>query len=76
MSAASLLDPIRNALGQVIHGKAEVIDLLLVGVLGGGHVLVEDVPGRQDHAGEGAVARGSPGSRRSTTRRRRFTPRS
>jgi MoxR-like ATPase len=45
MPAASLLDSIRKALGQVIHGKAEVIELLLVGVLGGGHVLVEDVPG-------------------------------
>ncbi len=28
-----------------MHGKAEVIDLLLVGVLSGGHVLIEDVPG-------------------------------
>jgi MoxR-like ATPase len=28
-----------------MHGKAEVIDSLLVGVLGGGHVLIEDVPG-------------------------------
>jgi MoxR-like ATPase len=41
----SLLDRIRRTLGEVIHGKADVIDLLLVGVLGGGHVLVEDVPG-------------------------------
>src|SRR5947208_9653361 len=39
------LDRIRAALGSVIQGKPEVIDLLLVGVLGGGHVLVEDVPG-------------------------------
>jgi MoxR-like ATPase len=28
-----------------MHGKGDVIDLLLVGVLGGGHVLIEDVPG-------------------------------
>jgi MoxR-like ATPase len=28
-----------------MHGKSDVIDLLLVGVLGGGHVLIEDVPG-------------------------------
>ncbi len=36
---------VRDALGRVMHGKAEVIDSLLVGVLGGGHVLIEDVPG-------------------------------
>jgi MoxR-like ATPase len=28
-----------------MHGKSEVIDSLLVGVIGGGHVLIEDVPG-------------------------------
>lgn len=44
-SSAELLDRIRSALGAVIHGKAEVIELLLVAVLGGGHALVEDVPG-------------------------------
>jgi MoxR-like ATPase len=36
---------IREALGQVIRGKAEVIDQVLLGVFGGGHVLLEDVPG-------------------------------
>jgi MoxR-like ATPase len=44
-SVASNLDRVRRALGTVIRGKSEVIELLLVGVLGGGHVLVEDVPG-------------------------------
>jgi MoxR-like ATPase len=39
------LQRIRSALGRVMQGKQEVIDLLLVGVLGGGHVLIEDVPG-------------------------------
>ena len=28
-----------------MRGKDDVIDLLLVGLLGAGHVLVEDVPG-------------------------------
>jgi len=32
-------------LAKVIRGKAEPIQLLLVGVLAGGHVLLEDVPG-------------------------------
>ena len=36
---------LRGALGQVIRGKEEAIDLLLLGVLAGGHVLLEDVPG-------------------------------
>ncbi len=39
------LDRVRRALGGVIRGKAGAIDLLLMGVLGGGHVLLEDVPG-------------------------------
>ncbi len=33
------------ALRSVVQGKDDVIDLLLVGLLGAGHVLVEDVPG-------------------------------
>ncbi len=41
----SRLEAIRTALGAVVRGKREVIELLLMGVLGGGHVLIEDVPG-------------------------------
>jgi MoxR-like ATPase len=44
-SHRTLLQRIREALGSVIRGKDEAIELLLVGVLGGGHVLIEDVPG-------------------------------
>ena len=40
-----LLTRLRDAAGRVIQGKSEAIDLLLVAVLAGGHVLVEDVPG-------------------------------
>ena len=39
------LDAIRDALAHVIRGKRDVIETLLVGVLAGGHVLLEDVPG-------------------------------
>ena len=42
---ASQLSRIRAALGNVILGKSEAIDLLLIGVLSSGHVLLEDVPG-------------------------------
>ena len=44
-AGATQLDKIRAALGSVIRGKAEAIDLLLAGVLAAGHVLLEDVPG-------------------------------
>jgi MoxR-like ATPase len=39
------LAALRSGLGKVIRGKEEAVDLLLVGVLAGGHVLLEDVPG-------------------------------
>ncbi len=41
----SPLGELRATLGRVIRGKEEAIELLLVGVLAGGHVLMEDVPG-------------------------------
>jgi len=36
---------LRAGLSEVIRGKQEVVDLLLVGILAAGHVLLEDVPG-------------------------------
>jgi MoxR-like ATPase len=39
------LREVRRAIGTVIRGKASVIDDVLVGILAGGHVLIEDVPG-------------------------------
>ncbi len=38
-------DAIRANISQVIVGQTATIDLLLVAVLAGGHVLIEDVPG-------------------------------
>ncbi len=43
--AALDVEAIRRSLGLVIRGKDEAVELLLVGVLSGGHVLLEDVPG-------------------------------
>jgi MoxR-like ATPase len=40
-----VLGTLRDGLARVIRGKPEAIDLVLVGLLSGGHVLVEDVPG-------------------------------
>jgi MoxR-like ATPase len=67
---ALLLDRIRGVLGTVIRGKAEVIDLLLVGVLGGGHVLVEDVPG----VGKTTLAKALARAFHITFTRVQFTP--
>jgi MoxR-like ATPase len=41
----STLKRLKEAMRTVLSGKDDVIDLLLVGLLGAGHVLVEDVPG-------------------------------
>ena len=41
----SLVLDLKRVLARVIRGKPDAIDLLLVGVFSGGHVLVEDVPG-------------------------------
>jgi MoxR-like ATPase len=64
------LEALRRTLGRVIHGKAEVIELLLVGVLGGGHVLVEDVPG----VGKTTLAKALARAFRATFTRVQFTP--
>ncbi|MDP9152429.1 MAG: MoxR family ATPase, partial [Myxococcota bacterium] len=45
MTATSTLARVRSALRTVLEGKDDVIDRVLVGVLAGGHVLLEDVPG-------------------------------
>jgi MoxR-like ATPase len=68
--SGEILDRIRRALGTVIHGKPEVIELLLVGVLGGGHVLVEDVPG----VGKTTLAKALARTFRIAFTRIQFTP--
>ena len=44
-SVQRVADAIRDNVAQVMVGKSEVIDLLLVALLSDGHVLIEDVPG-------------------------------
>ena len=36
---------IKNEIGQVIIGQYKMVDLLLIGVLCDGHILIEGVPG-------------------------------
>ncbi|ETX08984.1 AAA family ATPase [Candidatus Entotheonella palauensis] len=42
---ARLLMRLRDNLSRVLIGKSHEIDLFLAGVLSGGHILIEDVPG-------------------------------
>jgi MoxR-like ATPase len=66
----ALLHRIRDAVERVIVGKRDVIELLLVAVLSGGHVLVEDVPG----IGKTKLARAFCQAIGGTFRRIQFTP--
>ena len=47
MSTAYLeqLDQIKNTIRLAIHGKDDVIDMVLCAVFAGGHILLEDIPG-------------------------------
>lgn len=44
-AAKEVIDRLEVSVGQVVHGKAEVIRLTVVSLLAGGHILIEDVPG-------------------------------
>jgi len=61
---------IRASVGQVIVGAEAAVDLVLVAVLAGGHVLLEDVPG----TGKTTMARAFAASIGGTFRRIQFTP--
>ena len=41
----ALAQVVRANIAQVIVGKLDIIDLLLVALLSDGHILLEDVPG-------------------------------
>ena len=70
MNAPELLDNLRRALASVISGRPEAIEQLLVGVLSGGHVLIEDVPG----VGKTTLARALAKLFRVSCTRVQFTP--
>src|SRR5580658_3814413 len=40
-----LVEELRAGLSRVLRGKGPVVDLALIGIFAGGHVLLEDVPG-------------------------------
>src|SRR5439155_985172 len=45
MDYSKLVRNLREGLGHVLRGKANVVDFALIGIFAGGHVLLEDVPG-------------------------------
>lgn len=61
---------VKNNIGEVMVGKQEITDLLLVALLSSGHVLLEDVPGM----GKTLLAKAMAKSLRCTYRRIQFTP--
>lgn len=65
-----LLQRLRDNVAQVFLGRADVIDHLIVGLIAGGHVLIEDVPG----VGKTILARALAKSVQSTFSRIQLTP--
>jgi len=59
----------RKAVSAVVRGKAQAVELALVGVVAGGHLLIEDVPG----TGKTTLARALAGALGGTFRRIQFT---
>ena len=68
--ARTVASRIVDNIQQVIIGKEDAIDLAVVALISGGHVLIEDVPG----VGKTMLARSLAVSAGSTFRRIQFTP--
>jgi MoxR-like ATPase len=45
ITTAGKIEQLQTTIETVIHGKSEVVELALVSLLAGGHLLIEDVPG-------------------------------
>lgn len=64
------IDSIINEIEKVVLGKREVIEMVLVALLAGGHVLIEDVPG----VGKTTLANALAKATGLKSRRAQFTP--
>jgi MoxR-like ATPase len=67
---ADLFDAITSNIAQVLHGKREPIELAVISLIAGGHLLVEDVPG----VGKTTLAKALAASIDCTWKRVQFTP--
>jgi len=65
-----MIQEITNNIAHVIRGKPEAIEQILVGLLSGGHVLIEDVPG----VGKTTLAKALALSIHASFHRIQFTP--
>ena len=65
-----IADAVRDNIQRIVVGKREAIDLMLVALLGRGHVLIEDVPG----TGKTTLAKALAASLRCDFQRIQFTP--
>lgn len=65
-----MLERLRDNLARVIIGKPHEIDLFLAGILSGGHLLIEDIPG----VGKTMLAKAFARCIGGTLRRIQFTP--
>jgi len=68
--AALVLERLKGNLREVIRGKDEVIERLLIAILADGHVLIEDVPG----TGKTTLAKALAVSLKARFARIQFTP--
>jgi MoxR-like ATPase len=57
-AARARLDPLYKEVGRVIIGQRDLVDRLLLGLLTGGHILIEGVPGLAKTLAARSVARG------------------
>ena len=67
---ADLINRLRNNLNTVLRGKPREVDLVITAFLGGGHVLLNDVPG----VGKTTLAKAMAASISGSFRRVQFTP--
>ncbi|MFD2117808.1 AAA family ATPase [Paenibacillus yanchengensis] len=69
-SIKQLTEQVKESVAQVIVGKEEVVDLLLIALITSGHVLLEDVPG----TGKTLLAKSLAKSLKLQFKRVQFTP--
>lgn len=69
-SAARKISDLRNALNAVLFGKDDLVELVMAGMLAGGNLLLEGLPG----LGKTELVKGLAGSLGLTAKRIQFTP--